>query len=198
MRLGLSDLVAPVAVVFVAFGIVFGVASRPALAGASADHPGIPDRPGLRHHIPQSQPLSPIDLVRAQIRARSNRPARRARSHPRRSHRCAGWLDVHVAATQRKIAGSVRPTASFRDVSRQGLPLSRFPIDAGRASATDRGYRLPSGRSQLAARRLIAGITCRALLELARSRRRECAAGVGLPFRQLFGACFSWRGARRC
>lgn len=112
MRLGLSDLVAPVAVVFVAFGIVFGVASRPALAGASADLTGLGD---TTSH--QSQPLSPATLSEL-------------KSELDQIDRLAVLEAIHVGLTDApdgstymwrrhngKIAGSVRPTSSFRDIS---------------------------------------------------------------------------------
>jgi surface antigen len=110
MRLGLSGLVAPLAVVYVAFGIVFGVLSRPALAGAPTDRPGLVDTTSHPSQPLQSATLSELKSELDQI------------------DRLAVLEAIHVGLTDApdgstymwrrhngKIAGSVRPTNSFRD-----------------------------------------------------------------------------------
>lgn len=119
MRLGLSRLVAPLAVVYVAFGLVFVVLSRPALAGAPADHPGIPET--------SSSQTPPVPL--ANPWATQSAPLAELKADLDPIDRLAVLEAIHVGLTDApdgstymwrrnngKIAGSVRPTASFRDV----------------------------------------------------------------------------------
>ena len=110
MSSGLSRLVAPLAVVYVAFGIVFGVLARPALADMPSDFPGAaPGQPI------QAQPMPPGSL--AQLKSELDQ-----------IDRLAVLEAIHVGLTDApdgssymwrrhngKIAGSVRPTSSFRD-----------------------------------------------------------------------------------
>lgn len=111
MRFGLSGLVAPLAVVYVAFGIVFGVVTRPALADAPTDSLGLTET-----STHQSQPLSPATLSAL-------------KSELDQIDRLAVLEAIHIGLTDApdgstymwrrhngKIAGSVRPTSSFRDL----------------------------------------------------------------------------------
>ena len=110
MSPGLSPLVAPLAVVFVAFGIVFSVVARPALADTPPDVPG-----AAASQSHQIQPMSSASL--AQLKSELDQ-----------IDRLAVLEAIHVGLTDApdgstymwrrhngKIAGSVRPTNSFRD-----------------------------------------------------------------------------------
>ena len=110
MSPGLSRLVAPLAVVYVAFGIVFGVVARPALAGTPPDVPVA--APAQSY---QAQPMPSASL--AQLKSELDQ-----------IDRLAVLEAIHVGLTDApdgstymwrrhngKIAGSVRPTSSFRD-----------------------------------------------------------------------------------
>jgi hypothetical protein len=107
MRLSLSRLVAPLAVVYVAVGIVFGMHVRPALADAHAAVSDAAQSPA------DATPWTPLTELKSQL-DQIDRFAVLEAIH-------VGLTDAPDGATYMwrrhngKIAGSVRPTASFRD-----------------------------------------------------------------------------------
>ena len=111
MRLGLSRLLAPMAAVYVAFGLIFGIYARPALADDTALGP--PDADALATSLtPRAAQPSFADL-RAGLDSVDHLAVLEA------IH--VGLTDAPDGATYMwrrhngKIAGSVRPTLSFRD-----------------------------------------------------------------------------------
>ena len=110
MHPSLSGVVAPLAVTFVAFGLVFGIVSRPALADAQPASAGHSQSPADAGQPPPSTSLADLKSQLDQIDGLAVLEAIHV-----------GLSDAPDGATYMwrrhngKIAGSVRPTASFRD-----------------------------------------------------------------------------------
>lgn len=110
MRLGLSRFVAPLACVYVSFGLVFGILARPASADSLPPTSGVSTAPAAPT---QATPWSSLAELKAQL-DHVDRLAVLEAIH-------VGLSDAPDGATYMwrrhngKIAGSVRPTTSFRD-----------------------------------------------------------------------------------